>query len=170
MSYLRKSVSGEEDIVLGAGTAEIGKLAAGVASIGALSGISNPTATWYVTATGDDQETITATKAAGATGVVHYVCGILVSADFGHDVSDGMDVKIIYSGMSTMLLQFRINGSSQKEYEQSGDPTVITFAHPLAIPSAQLVSLVVDGCNSIDAEKIDANMWGFSVNSAGVAI
>ena len=123
MSYLRKSVSGEEDksVTLSAGTAEIGKLAAGTAAIGKLAagtaaigklaagtaaigsvtigagtasiGSLTPRDVWNVHATGSGSSTVTATKSAVGSDS-HYICGLTASVDVGAEDAESVKVSL----------------------------------------------------------------------------
>ncbi len=177
MSYLRKSVSGEEDksVTLAAGTAEIGKLAAGTAEIGKLAAgtaaigsvtVSNsPTvnqqpATWYVNDSDTGGTNSVATKAAGGAGTNHYICGIVASHLTIDDYNGETATAELKTG-STTILKSGIMGAASKGYYQGGDALYISFPHPIKAGSNEAVTLTVDPENS--GGTTFANIWGYTV-------
>ena len=128
------------------------------------SGIQNGyVSTWTATGTSSGGSNSTVTKAAVAS-TSHFLCGILVSADYGDDYPpESIDIIVTDAGVT--IIQFVITGASQalnSYYPYSGGaPVQIPFPCPIQCGENATLEVVADPEGST-AYSIDVNFWGFS--------
>ena len=124
--------------------------------------LSNFLSSWSETATGSGSSTVSASHAAESDRA-HYICGFVVSADFGAAAPESLEVKLVEGPLigSTTLMQFTVSGVSQLADQATGAPFSITFANPLKITDDLAIKITVNPSGSA-AVKTDANLWGFT--------